>query len=78
MSDWAEQVAAAEAGAEGKQAAEHEAESRFDAVHEEARARGDMSHALESEELRTWMAKRHETDVAWGFWATLMDAKPAQ
>ncbi|HSH89849.1 MAG TPA: hypothetical protein VK996_07670 [Ramlibacter sp.] len=76
MSDWAQKLAAAEAAAEGKQAAEHEAESRFDVIHHEAKARGDMSHALESEELKTWMAKRHETDTAWGVWATVMDAKP--
>ena len=76
MSDWAQQIAAAEAVAESKQAAEHEAETRFDAIHHEAKSRGDMSHALQSEELRSWMASRNETDLAWGAWATVMDAKP--
>lgn len=77
MSDWAEQIAAAEARAEDKQAAEHAAESRFDAVHEAAKARGEAEQALQSEELRRWMASRHETDAAWGEWATVMDARAA-
>jgi hypothetical protein len=77
MSDWAEQIAAAEAHAEGKQAAEHVAESRFDAVHAAAKAKGDVDQALQSDELRSWMASRHETDAAWGAWATVMDAKLA-
>ncbi|MES2633542.1 MAG: hypothetical protein V4669_11255 [Pseudomonadota bacterium] len=76
MGDWAEQVAAAQARAEHKQAAEQIAEGRFDAVHDAATARGDVAHALQSDEMRSWMAARHETDAAWGEWATMMDARP--
>jgi hypothetical protein len=77
MSDWADKVAAAEAGAESKQAAEREAEGRFDEVHARAEALGDPGQALKSAEFHAWMATRHETDEAWGAWATVMDAKPA-
>lgn len=76
MSDWAEKVSQAEAGAERQQALEHEAEGRFKAVRERETARGDADKALESDEFHAWMATRHATDDAWGAWATVMDAKP--
>lgn len=76
MSDWEERLKAAEAKAERSEAAEHEAEERFRAAHAEAQAKGTPDHALESEEFRSWMAKRHATDEAWGAWAMVMDAKP--
>ena len=77
MINWAEQLQAAEAGAERSQAIEHEAEGRFKAVHAQADARGDAQAALESEEFKAWMASRHATDAAWGSWAVVMDARPA-
>jgi hypothetical protein len=76
MSDWTEKVTAAEAGAERKQAAEHEAEQRFRAVQAQAEAHGNADAALLSDEFHAWMATRHETDAAWGAWSMVMDAKP--
>jgi hypothetical protein len=76
MSDWAAQVAMAEAEAERQQAAEATAESRFDAVHALAEANAGSDAASKSEEFRDWMAARHATDAAWGAWSTVMDAKP--
>lgn len=73
MSDWETQLKAAEAGAELSEAAEQVAEGKFKAV----QAHGNDAEALDSAEFRTWMASRHETDEAWGKWATVMDAKPA-
>jgi hypothetical protein len=73
MSDWEQRLKAAEAGAEKTEAAEHAAEEKFKAV----QAQGNDAEALESEEFRSWMASRRETDEAWGKWAMLMDAKPA-
>jgi hypothetical protein len=70
-------VAAAAAGAERTLAAAREAEGRFDEVHARAEAQGDPGEALKSAEFRAWMLTRHETDEAWGAWATVMDAKPA-
>jgi hypothetical protein len=75
MSDWERRLEAAEAGAERLQAAELEAEARFKAVHAEAQARGDGDAALQSEEFKSWMHTRHETDSAWGAWAMVMDEK---
>lgn len=75
MSDWETRLEEAEAGAERRQAAEHEAEERFKSVRDEAQAKGDEDAALKSEEFHTWMEKRRETDEAWGKWATVMDEK---
>jgi regulator of protease activity HflC (stomatin/prohibitin superfamily) len=76
MSDWSEEITAAEAAAEQKQAAEREAEGRFDAVHAQAQAAGAVSDALKSPEFHDWMAARHATDAAWGTWSVVMDNKP--
>lgn len=76
MSDWSEEIMAAETAAEQKQAAEHEAESRFDAVHAQAQAAGTVGDALKSPEFHDWMAARHATDAAWGNWSVVMDNKP--
>ncbi|MGE0330499.1 MAG: hypothetical protein AB7P37_07375 [Ramlibacter sp.] len=76
MSDWSEEIAVAEATAEQKQAAEREAEDRFDAVHARAHAAGEVGAALKTPEFRDWMAARHATDAAWGNWSVVMDSKP--
>jgi hypothetical protein len=76
MSDWAEEVAMAETAAERRQAAEAVAEGRFDVVHAEAKAAGDVQNALKTEEFRAWMAARNATDAAWGAWSVKMDEKP--
>lgn len=76
MSDWSEEITAAEAAAEQRQTEEREAESRFDAVHAQAHAAGDVAHALKSPEFHHWMAARQATDVAWGNWSVVMDSKP--
>jgi hypothetical protein len=76
MSDWAEEIAVAETAAERTQAAEVLAEEKFDAVHAEAKAAGELDDALKTEEFRDWMAARQATDAAWGVWAGVMDSKP--
>lgn len=76
MSDWAENVAAAEAAAEKMQAAESLAEGKFDAIHAQAKATGDLDQATRTEEFHDWMAARHATDAAWGSWSEVMDARP--
>ena len=76
MSDWAQDIAVAQATAERTQAAEHVAESSFDRVHAQAKAAGTVDRAVESEEFSQWMAARHATDAAWGVWSTVMDARP--
>ena len=77
MSDWAQDVALAQATAERTQEAEQQAESRFDQVHAQAKAAGAVDNAVKSDEFGQWMAARHATDAAWGAWSTVMDAKPA-
>ena len=77
ISDWERRLEAAEAGAERRQAAEHEAEEKFKALQAQAQARGDADAALRSDEFHSWMATRRETDAAWGAWATVMDEKHA-
>lgn len=76
MTEWAHQIAAAEATAQRTQEAEQVAESRFDAVHAQAKAAGATQQALASREFTEWMAARHASDAAWGAWAVTMDAKP--
>ncbi len=76
MSDWSEEITAAETVAEQKQAAEREAEDRFDAVHARAHAAGEVGAALQTPEFHDWMAARHATDAAWGNWSVVMDNKP--
>lgn len=76
MSDWSEEITAAETLAEQKQAAEREAEDRFDAAHARAHAAGNVGEALKTPEFRDWMAARHATDAAWGTWSVVMDNKP--
>lgn len=76
MSDWSEEITAAETAAEQKQAAEREAEGRFDEVHARAHAAGNVGEALKSPEFHDWMAARHATDAAWGRWSVVMDNKP--
>lgn len=71
--EWTEQVAAAEAVAQQKQAAEALAESRFDAVHAQPQ---EGRKPTDTEEFHAWMNARRETDAAWGAWAVVMDARP--
>ncbi len=74
MTDWEQRLKAAEAGAEQIQAAEEAAEQRFRTLQAAAETGGDP---LQSDEFHSWMATRRATDAAWGEWATLMDARPA-
>ena len=76
MSDWDEQLKAAEQGAERLEAVEVAAEARFKALQKDAQAQGKGDEALNSDELQSWLETRRATDAAWGQWATLMDAKP--
>jgi hypothetical protein len=76
MSDWSEEIAVAEAAAEQMQAAERDAEDRFDVVHAQAQAAGTVGEALKTPEFHDWMAARRATDAAWGTWSVVMDNKP--
>ena len=75
MSDWTEELAAAEAEAERFQAAESEAEQNFHVVREKAEQAGDPHSALQSQEFARWMHARRATDLAWGSWSLLKDGK---
>ena len=74
MSDWTQELAAAEAEAERFQAAESQAEEKFHLVREEAEQSGDGARALDSPEFHQWMHARRATDLAWGSWFLLKDA----
>jgi hypothetical protein len=75
--EWNEAVAAAEAAAEQRQAAEESAHQRFDAARARCEAAGRADKVTETPEFEAWMAARHASDEAWGAWAMAMDAKPA-
>jgi hypothetical protein len=68
------EVARAEREALGIEAAEQQAERRFDAVHAEFEAQGRRDDATNAPEFSEWMAARARTDAAWGRWAMAMDA----
>lgn len=74
MTDWTDELAAAEAQAERFQDAESQAEQKFHLVREQAEESGDVNRALESEEFHQWMNARRATDLAWGSWSLLKDA----
>jgi hypothetical protein len=76
MSDWTEELAAAEAQADRFEAAESQAEQRFHLVREAAEQSGDADRALDTPEFHAWMDARRATDLAWGSWSLLKDAKP--
>jgi hypothetical protein len=75
--EWNEAVAAAEAAAEQRQAAEESAHQRFHAARARCEADGRADKVTETPEFQAWMAARHASDEAWGAWAMAMDAKPA-
>lgn len=75
--EWNAAVAAAEAAAEQKQAAEEIAQERFDAARARCEAAGRAEQVTETPEFHDWMAARRESDEAWGAWAMAMDARPA-
>lgn len=75
MSDWTDELAEAEAQAERFQVAESQAEQKFHLVRDQAEEAGDAKRALESEEFHQWMNARRATDLAWGSWSLLKDAK---
>lgn len=77
MSPWTEELAAAEAEAERFEASESKAQELFHVVRAEAEAAGDVDRALQSEEFERWMQSRRATDLAWGSWSLLKDAKTA-
>lgn len=74
--EWNAAIAAAEAAAQQKQAAEEIAQARFQAVRAEIEAAGRGAEITATPEFREWIAARHESDAAWGAWAMTMDAKP--
>ena len=77
MSEWTEELAAAEAEAERFQVAESQAEQKFHLVREQAEQSGDAERALASPEFHQWMNARRATDLAWGSWSLLKDAREA-
>ena len=77
MSYWTEELAAAEADAQRFEASESKAEKLFYVVRAEAEAAGHADRALQSEEFERGLPARRATDLAWGSWSLLKDAKPA-
>jgi hypothetical protein len=75
MTDWTEELAAAQVLAERFEAAESQAEQQFHIVLAEAEQAGDKQRALGSPEFQQWMNARHATDLAWGSWFLLKDAE---
>ena len=71
MTDWTEELAAAEAQAERFEAAESQAQEKFHIVLAEAESSGDPKRALDTEEFEQWMHARRATDLAWGSWFLL-------
>jgi len=74
MTQWTEELAAAEVLAERFEAAENEAEQQFHIVRAEAEQAGDVQRALGSPEFQQWMDARKATDLAWGSWFLLKDS----
>jgi hypothetical protein len=71
-------IAQAMARAEAHQAAEEQAEARFDAVRAQAVAAGRADQAQHTAEFKEWIACRHRTDEAWGqWWTAVMGAEQA-
>lgn len=75
MSDWSQELAAAEAQAERFQAAESRAEQQFHLVRARAEEAGEAASALQSAEFEHWMNARRATDLAWSSWALLKDGE---
>lgn len=75
MTDWTEELAAAQVLAERFEAAESQAEQQFHILRAHAEQEGDSERALASPEFRKWMDARHATDLAWGSWFLLKDAR---
>lgn len=67
-------VATAETQALSTQAAEAEAEQRFDTLRARLESAGRAHEATNSNEFRDWLEARANTDDAWGRWAVAMDA----
>jgi hypothetical protein len=74
QTDRSSSIASAEAQALTIQAAEAQAEQRFDEVHARLKSAGRAQEATSSSEFREWMQARATTDEAWGRWAVAMDA----
>ena len=74
MTDWTEELAAAEAQAEHFEAAESHAHQQFHIVLAAAEQSGDAKRALATPEFDQWMTARRATDLAWGSWSLLKDA----
>jgi len=75
--EWSAALAAKEAAAQQKQAAEELAHGRFAAARAEIEAAGNGAQVTDTPEFHQWMAARRESDEAWGAWAMVMDGKPA-
>jgi hypothetical protein len=78
MDSWKEELALMEAAAMRTEAMEALAEGRFDSVFDAAQAQGASAGVTKTVEFSEWMAARADTDAAWGRWAQVMDARPAQ
>ena len=78
MQQWKEELARTEAAAIRIEKIEAEAEQHFDRVFDSAQAKGDTAAALKTDEFSRWLGARADTDAAWGRWAQVMDARPAE
>lgn len=74
MTDWTEELAAAQVLAERFEAAESQAEQQFHIVLAQAEQAGEADRALTTREFQQWMDARRATDLAWGSWFLLKDA----
>jgi hypothetical protein len=73
---WQEELALVEAAALRIQAREEAAEKLFEEALSRHEVQGTGVPAKQMQEFTTWMACRHDSDAAWGRWATVMDARP--
>jgi len=74
MTDWTEELAAAQVLAERFEAVESQAEQQFHIVRADAEQAGDAQRALQTPQFQQWMDARRATDLAWGSWFLLKDA----
>lgn len=74
---WIAALAAAETRALDKQFLEEIAYEKFCAVRTHIESAHGSTLVVDAPEFDGWMKARHETDLAWGAWAMVMDTRPA-
>lgn len=74
---WIAALAAAETRALDKQFLEEIAYNKFCDVRTHIESAHGSTLVVDAPEFDGWMKARHETDLAWGAWAMVMDTRPA-